>query len=56
MTPEEREKVIEILLERMSKRNYTSVPSEEHNKICKRYLVNRTDEELLTRLLGANDV
>ena len=53
MTSEEREKVIEILLERMSKRTYTSVPLEDHNtKLCKQYLVNRTDEELLAHLLS----
>ena len=52
MTSEEREKISEMLLERMSKRNYTSVPLEDHIKLCKQYLVARTDEELLTQLLS----
>lgn len=50
MTSEEREKVIELLFERMSKLTFTSEPIEAL-KLCKHYLVNRTDEELLTQLL-----
>ena len=52
MTSEEREKVIEILLERMSKRTLTSAPTKAHNKLCKQYLVNSTDEELLAHLVS----
>jgi hypothetical protein len=57
MTKEEREKISEILLERMLKaaNSYAPIADEtEFTERCKDFIASKTDEYLLTRLLTGN--
>ena len=54
MTEEEREKILEMLLERMLKKSIRYAPLDtEFIEHCKNFLATKTDEYLLTRLIAA---
>ena len=53
MTEEEREKILEMLLERMLKESIRYAPLDtEFIERCKNFLATKTDEYLLTRLIA----
>lgn len=57
MTKEEREKISEMLLERMLKaaNSYAPIADDtEFTERCKNFIASKTDEYLLTRLLTGN--
>lgn len=57
MTKEEREKISEMLLERMLKQANSYAPIADETKFterCKNFIASKTDEYLLTRLLTGN--
>jgi len=55
MTSEEREKISEMLLERMLKEANSSIADDtEFIERCKNFIASKTDEFLLTRLLTGN--
>lgn len=57
MTEEEREKISEMLLERMLKGSIRYAPLEtEYIERCKTFIATKTDEYLLTRLIRGTNV
>ena len=55
MTSEEREKISEMLLERMLKEANSSIADDtEFTERCKNFIATKTDEDLVSLLLGGS--